>query len=82
MKPCKQRSKQIHILIFRLEGCFVLRSYTVHELLKPKYFYWLVPLSSVNSSNGCVVCIVKAKTEQKTYSNERFLSGSITILLY
>ena len=65
MKPGKQRSKQIYILLFRLEGCFVLRSYTVHELLEPKSFFCLVPLSSVNSSNGCVVCIVKAKTEHK-----------------
>jgi len=65
MKPSKQRSKQRYILIVMLEGSFVLRSYTVHELLKPKYFYWFVPLSSENNSNGCVLCTVKAKTEHK-----------------
>ena len=63
MKPRKQRSKQIYILILSLEGSFVLHSYTVHELLEPRCFFCLVPLSSVNSSNGCVVCTVKAKTE-------------------
>lgn len=75
MKPGKQRSKQIYILIFSLEGSFVLRSYTVHELLEPRCFFCLVPLSSVNSSNGCVLCTVKAKTEHKNIQQWKIFVG-------
>lgn len=49
MKPSKQR----YILIVMLERSFVLRSDTIHELLEPKFFFWLVPLSSENNCNGC-----------------------------
>lgn len=56
--------------------CFVLRSYAMHELRKPKLSDWLVTQSEVN--NYYVLCAVKAKTVNKDGTS----SGFITISLY
>jgi len=80
MKPCKhQRCQDLCWKVHDRAQSFVLRSYTMHELGKPKRFYCLVPRSAVN--NYCVLCKVKAKKENKNIQ-QRILSSFITIPLY